>query len=236
MQVTVRTFAALAEQLGQRTLPLELPPGATVHDAWQALVRLHPAAARFQGRLLVAVNLSYAPWQTRLKEGDEVAFLPPVSGGRDGLAPDRPAPEEWSGPDFEVVDTPLSADAVMGKVVHPRAGAVALFVGVVREYTGERRTVHLEYDAYREMAVREMDRIAREAAARWPGVRLAMSHRVGTLAVGEASVIVAAAAPHRGEAFAAARYAIDRLKETVPIWKKERWEDGEEWVGPQTGP
>ena len=84
--------------------------------------------------------------------------------------------------------------------------------------------------------MREMDRIAREAAARWPGVRLAMSHRVGTLAVGEASVIVAAAAPHRGEAFAAARYAIDRLKETVPIWKKERWEDGEEWVGPQTGP
>ena len=230
MQVTVRTFAALAETLGVRVLTLELPAGATVRTAWDRLVQVHPEAQRFQNRLLVAVNLDYASWRTPLADGDEVAFLPPVSGGL-GEPPMETAPAA-----FEVVEGPLNVDAVLRKVNNPRAGAVVLFVGVVREFTGERRTVHLKYEAYREMAVREMDRIGREVAGRWPSVRLAISHRVGTLTVGEASVVVAAAAPHRGDAFAAARYAIDRLKEIVPIWKKERWDDGEEWVGPQSGP
>ena len=224
----MRTFAALAEALGVKAVTLELPPGATVRTAWDRLVQAHPQAERFQSRVLVAVNLCYATWQTPLGNGDEVAFLPPVSGGLEE-PPAAPAA-------FEIVEGPLSADAVLAKVNNPRAGAVVLFVGVVREFTGERRTIHLEYEAYREMAVREMGRIGQEVAQRWPAARLAISHRVGTLAIGEASVVVAAAAPHRGDAFAAARYAIDRLKEIVPIWKKERWEDGEEWVGPQSGP
>ncbi|OUM98231.1 MAG: hypothetical protein BAA04_07130 [Firmicutes bacterium ZCTH02-B6] len=227
MQVTVRTFAALAERLGQRTLTLELPPGATVEDVWRRLVAGCPDIERFERRLLVAVNLKYATWQTSLAEGDEVAFLPPVSGGAD---------DPGSSGNFEITERPLSADDMIAKVVHPRAGGITLFAGVVREYTGERRTVHLEYEAYREMALQEMARIGREVAERWPAVRLAISHRIGTLRSGEASVMVAAAAPHRDAAFAAARYAIDRLKVIVPIWKKERWEDGEEWVGAQTGP
>ncbi|HLT58516.1 MAG: molybdenum cofactor biosynthesis protein MoaE [Limnochordales bacterium] len=225
MRVTVRAFAALAETLGRRTMALDLPPGATVQDAWQRVVEACPPAGRFQARLLVAVNHEYATWQTPLSAGDEVAFLPPVSGGGQG------APAA-----YEVVEEPLSADALLAKVNNPRAGAVVLFAGVVREYTGDRRTVELEYEAYREMAVKEMARIGQEVARQWPSVRLAISHRVGTLAIGETSVLVAAAAPHRGEAFAAARYAIDRLKELVPIWKKERWDDGEEWVGPPMGP
>lgn len=227
VQVTVRTFAALAEAVGQRTLTLDLPPDATVQEAWRQLVAVCPPIERFERRLLVAVNLSYATWQTRLAEGDEVAFMPPVSGGSPGVEANT---------SFEITDQPLSADALIAKVVNPRAGAVALFAGVVREFTGERRTVSLEYEAYREMAVQEMARIGREVANRWPDVRLAITHRVGALGIGEASVMVAAAAPHRDSAFSAARYAIDRLKEIVPIWKKERWEDGEEWVGPQTGP
>src|SRR5690606_27219033 len=202
VQVTVRTFAALAEAVGQRTLTLDLPPDATVQEAWRQLVAVCPPIERFERRLLVAVNLSYATWQTRLAEGDEVAFMPPVSGGSPGVEANT---------SFEITDQPLSADALIAKVGNPRAGGVALFAGVVREFTGERRTVSLEYEAYREMAVQEMARIGREVANRWPDVRLAITHRVGALGIGEASVMVAAAAPHRDSAFSAARYAIDRL-------------------------
>ncbi len=229
MRITVRAFAALAEALGQRVVTLDLPAGATVQEAWQELVKVHPDAARFERRLMVAVNLNYATWQTPLGDGDEVAFLPPVSGGNRAGEPGAPD-------SFEIVEEPLSVDAVMAKVKSPRAGAIVVFAGIVREWTGDRRTVRLEYEAYREMALSEMARIGREVTGRWPDVRLAVTHRIGHVAIGEASVLVAAAAPHRADAFEAARYAIDRLKQIVPIWKKERWEDGEEWVGPQTGP
>ncbi|MBO8141964.1 MAG: molybdenum cofactor biosynthesis protein MoaE [Firmicutes bacterium] len=226
VEVTVRTFAAVAEALGFRTMALELPEGATVADAWQEMVRRFPQLEVFRNRVLPALNQEYAAWQARLQSGDEVAFLPPVSGGNGA-----PVGCMW-----EITEEPLSADRLIDRVRHPEAGAVTLFAGIVREFTGGRRTVHLEYEAYRDMALKEMARIGNEVAERWPGVRLAISHRIGRLATGEASVMVAAAAPHRSEAFAAGRYAIDRLKEIVPIWKKERWEDGEEWVGPQTGP
>src|SRR5690606_11063005 len=116
-------------------------------------------------------------------------------------------------------------------VVAPTCGAVALFSGVVREFTGDRRTVYLRYEAYGEMAEREMRKIADEIAERWPGARVAIGHRVGELGIGECSVIVAVATPHRRAAFEAAQYGIDSLKERVPIWKKEIWEDGESWVG-----
>lgn len=151
-----------------------------------------------------------------MAEGDEVALIPPVSGGLDL---------------FEVTESPLSLDVMARAVGQNTSGAIASFLGVVREFSRGRRVDHLEYDAYPEMAVAKMRQIGDEIHARWPVDRVAIVHRVGRLTVGEASVAIAVASPHRQEALQACAYAIKRLKEIVPIWKKEVWADGSEWIG-----
>jgi molybdopterin synthase catalytic subunit len=173
------------------------------------------------GRLRAAVNQEVASDGHALVDGDEVAFLPPVAGGQD-------APP--GGSSCTLSDLPLDVGAVVRRVTGPDAGGLVTFVGTVRDRARGRSIRHLEYEAYPGMAEREMERIAEAAARQWPGARVAMAHRTGHLDVGEIAVVVAAAAPHREEAFAAARYAIDTLKERVPIWKKEVAADGEYWV------
>lgn len=134
-------------------------------------------------------------------------------------------------PSFAITDQPLSIDAVMQKVVRPQAGAVLLFAGTVRQFTNGKETVHLRYEAYDEMAVKMMEQIEKEAKKQWPDVQLAIHHRVGKLELCDLAVVIAVSAPHRAEAYEASRYAIERLKEIVPIWKKEHWTDGEEeWI------
>ncbi|BDG62069.1 molybdenum cofactor biosynthesis protein MoaE [Caldinitratiruptor microaerophilus] len=219
--VRVRLFAGAAQAAGRRELSGDWA-GLTAGEVVQELARQFPSLGPLAPTLALAVNREYVEPDHRLQDGDELALIPPVSGGEEAL--------------FEVVTHPLSADAVARKVVAPEIGAVVTFVGTVREWTHGRRTVHLEYEAYPEMAVREMERIAREIGERWPGARVAISHRVGRLEIGEASVVIAVGTPHRAGAFDACRYAIDRLKQIVPIWKKEVWENGEAWVGAQSGP
>ncbi|MEW8977186.1 MAG: molybdenum cofactor biosynthesis protein MoaE [Symbiobacterium sp.] len=224
--VTVKLFAAAADAAGRRVLEGDWA-GLTTEQLMQHLQQEYPGLARLTPVLSIAVNREYAPGDRVLNDGDEVALIPPVSGGA----------EDGAGrPLFEVTTAPLSADEVAARVTNPHSGATVVFVGTVREWTNGRRTVHLEYEAYAEMAVAQMERIGQEIAERWPGARTAIVHRVGALAVTEASVVIAVATPHRAEAFEACRYAIERLKQIVPIWKKEVWEDGEEWVGSQTGP
>jgi len=224
MHVTVQLFAGVAEAAGSRTWSGELPPGATVGELFAALLRDCPAAGPVLAVSFASVNHSYAAPDTVLQPGDEIAILPPVSGGQGD-------PEF-----FTVTSDPLSADDVMSKVRHPHYGAINLFVGTVRELTQGKRTVHLEYEAYAPMAVKMMERIAEEIGERWPGTRVAMSHRVGVLGIEEAAVIIAVATPHRAASYEAGRYAIERLKEIVPVWKKEIWEDGTSWIGHQQGP
>ncbi len=154
-----------------------------------------------------------------LSDGDEVAFLPPVAGGS-GAAVKM----------CSLSDRPLVPEEVVARVTGPDAGGVVTFVGNVRDHARGRSIRYLEYEAYPEMAVREMEKIAEAAAERWPGTRVAIGHRSGHLEIGDLAVVVVAAAPHRAEAFEACRYAIDTLKETVPIWKKEVATDGEYWV------
>jgi molybdopterin synthase catalytic subunit len=230
--IIVKLFAAVAQKVGQRelTLPAE---GRTVADLLTDLRAKYPALEKLSGILLVAVNHQYVSHDYVLKDGDEVGLIPPVSGGSAGAGP---SVSEFSGSLFVVTDAPLSADAIAAKVINPYAGAVVTFIGTVREYTRGRRTVHLEYEAYAEMAVGQMAQIGREIEDRWPGARTAIWHRTGKLEIGEASVVIAVATPHRAGAYEACRYAIERLKKIVPIWKKEVWEDGEEWVGAQEGP
>jgi molybdopterin synthase catalytic subunit len=151
-----------------------------------------------------------------LADGDEVALLPPVSGGVDL---------------YEITESPVSLDALVAAVGQNTSGAVASFLGIVREFARGRQVRSLEYDAYPEMATATMRRIGEEIRSRWPVDRIAIVHRIGRLAIGEASVAIAISSPHRREALEACAYAIERLKEIVPIWKKEIWTDGAEWIG-----
>jgi MoaE-MoaD fusion protein len=207
MAVTVRLFAGLREQAGWSKRELEAVE--RVADVWPALGLGNEPAG-----LLYAVNREYADRERELQDGDEVALIPPVSGGA-----------------FRVTDRPLSLEAATAEVADDRAGAVATFTGTVRRQSRGRDVTRLEYEAYVEMAEDVMARLARELEERYELCSVAIHHRVGVLEIGEASVVVAVSAPHRHDALAACKDAIDTLKQTVPLWKKEVYEGGEEWLG-----
>jgi len=215
VRVVVKLFGAVREAIGEKELSVALPVGACVRDLLALLARDHEIIGRFGERLATSVNLEVVPVETLLEDGDEVALLPPVAGG---------AGRCW------LSDRPLDTAVVSARVEGPGMGGIVVFVGAVRDHARGREIRHLEYEAYAGMAEREMERIADEAAERWQGARVAIAHRTGRLEIGDLAVVVAAAAPHRAEAFAACRYAIDTLKERVPIWKKEFATDGEYWV------
>ena len=230
MKVQVRLFARYREAAGRDSLDLELPDGGTVERAWEAVARQLPALQPFRPFTLFALRNDYVGADHPLGDGDELCLFPPVSGGS-APAPGDPQPD-W----IEVTTQPLSERAVAQAVEHPGAGGIALFSGVVRDQTGGRRVKFLEYEAHAPMAEAKMREIGAAIRARWAGVRrIAMLHRIGRLEIGESSVLIAVSAAHRGDAFDACRYAIDTLKRTVPVWKKEHFEDGEVWVGLQGG-
>jgi molybdopterin synthase catalytic subunit len=213
VRVTVRLFAVLRERAGTGRRELELPAGATAGDAFGALaIGPEPAGLSF------AVNQEYAERTTALHDGDEVALITPVSGGAD-------EPLVLLGPE------PIDLERLIAHVSGPDAGAVATFTGTVRESARERAVLELEYEAYPGMAEQEILRIARAALADHGCLRAAIWHRTGVVRVGEASVGIAISSAHRAPAFAACKQAIDTLKLTVPIWKKERYADGEVWIG-----
>jgi len=209
MRVVVKLFAGLRERAGTGERPLELPDGALASDVWPEL-----GLGEEPDGLLYAVNREYAESGQPLAEGDEVALIPPVSGGA-----------------FVVTDDPLSLEAAVEQVTNDRAGAVATFTGTVRSESRGRTVHHLEYEAYTEMAESVMAGLATVLKARYQLQDVAIHHRVGRVEIGEASVVIAISAPHRADALAACKDAIDALKETVPLWKKEVYEGGEEWVG-----
>ena len=224
MRVRVRLFARYREALGRERLEVDLPEGGTVEAAWSAIADRHPELAPYRPFTLFAVGQDYVSPDHRLRPDDELFLFPPVSGG--GAGADI----------YRVVTEPLSPDAIAAEVDDPGAGGIVIFSGVVRNETGGRPVKFLEYEAHAPMAEVKMREIGEAVRVRWPGVRrVAMLHRIGRLEIGEASVLIAVAAAHRGDAFDACRYAIDTLKRIVPVWKKEHFEDGEVWVGLQGG-
>jgi molybdopterin synthase catalytic subunit len=212
MVVTVRLFAGLRERAGSHTLAVELAEPATVGDLLAALDGT-PVGGMPERSFIVAVNREYATRDVAVRAADEVALIPPVSGGAED--PVRLA---------QVTEQPLDVAALSAAVRDPRAGAVVCFEGVTRAVE------RLEYEAYAEMAEPRLRAICAEEAARHGLCAVAVAHRVGTVALSEPSVIVAASAPHRGEAFAGARAVIDRVKAEAPIWKKEVDGGDERWV------
>jgi molybdopterin synthase catalytic subunit len=222
MKVTVRLFARLRELAGVPRLERDIASDATIEELVQDLQAEFPRLAELASRTIISVNQEFASPQTRLAEGDEVAFFPPVSGGLD-----RPDDDH-----FAVTYDPISLDELAARVKRPEAGAIAVFGGVVRNLSAGKEVDHLEYEAYEEMALAKLRQVAAEARERWPKViDIAIVQRIGRLEVGENAVIVAVSSPHRGDGcFEACQYAINRLKEIVPIWKKEVSPDGAEWV------
>ncbi|MFB3817606.1 MAG: molybdenum cofactor biosynthesis protein MoaE [Candidatus Methylomirabilales bacterium] len=216
MKVRIKAFAGAREALRQRELVVEMAEGATVAMLLDRLVVERPALLPMKASLRVAVNREYAEGGRRLSEDDEVALIPPVSGGLDLYA---------------VTDQPLALDPLVQAVSRRTSGAVASFLGIVREFSRGRQVQSLEYEAYPEMATAMMRKLGEEIRGRWSVDEVAMVHRTGPLTIGEASVAIVIAAPHRREALEACAYAIERLKAVVPIWKKEVWTDGAEWIG-----
>ncbi len=214
MPVHVLYFAAAREAAGASRETLAVAP-ATVADLRRALVEAHPGLARILPRCRIAVDQDFADDATPLRDGAEVALVPPVAGGA---------------PLFRVVDRPLALSEVVEAVAEPGLGGVVTFTGNVRDETRGRKVVRLEYEAYQPMAERKLAEIGEELA-RAHGARIAIVHRVGVLAPGEAAVVIACAAPHRAPAFRACEACIERLKQDVPIWKREVYADGSAWVG-----
>ncbi len=222
MKVNVRLFAGLNDLLGQRHVTLELAEGATVAQLRDQLGQEYPAVTPYLTSLVCAIDEEYVTSDYALHDGDEVALIPPVSGGG------ADADEGW----FQVTSEPLDGERLMKAVRRDESGAVVLFSGVARDNSEGRRVRALEYDAYPSMAEKKLREVADEVRARWPITGIGVLHRTGRLAIGETSLLVAVSAAHRREAFEACHYAVDRIKQIVPIWKKEIWEDGDgAWVG-----
>ncbi len=215
MRLSVLLFASAREAIGARSIDLDLPSGSTVGALVHHLRAAYPQLSTLP-ELVISVNLEYASLELTLNEDDEVALIPPVSGGSAQL---------------EITNEPLTGESVSELVRSPECGAVTVFLGTARRMSQGREVEYLEYEAYPGMALRKLQQIADEVHMRWNTERLAIRHRVGRIELGEASVAIAVATEHRAEGFEACRYAIDRLKEIVPIWKREVWVGGGEWVG-----
>jgi molybdopterin converting factor subunit 1 len=217
MQVRVLFFGMLKDLAGRADHTLELPAGASLGDALQQCTRLIPGLAALSSVIAMSVNQEYSAPDTPLHGGDEIALLPPVSGGTQI-------------PYAAIIRAKIDAQAIAANLKHPEDGALVLFEGIVRNHTRGRRSLYLDYQAYEDMALKMMERLASEALTQFQIRDVALVHRLGRLEIGETSVLIAVASAHRAPAFEACRWLIDTLKRTVPIWKKEYFEDGAVWA------
>jgi MoaE-MoaD fusion protein len=231
INVTLLFFGAARDVAGHHEVQFVLPSETRAANAFAEILKVYPGLSRFGRSLLFAVNQEYAVGDRVVRDGDELAVFPPVSGGA------QEAPGTESTKDFfELTTGPIDVGSVARRVVLPECGATVTLDGYAREWTKGRRTLYLVYEAYAPMAQRELERLGREAHQRFDIAHIGIVHRTGRLEIGETSVVIAVGAPHRRAAFEACEWAIKELKRTVPIWKKEVFEDGEIWVEGEFGP
>jgi MoaE-MoaD fusion protein len=255
-QIAVRVlfFGAARDAVGQSEVTLSLDGPARAAAAFEQVLAKFPELRRFGRSLLFAINEEYAPADREVRAGDELAFFPPVSGGSGqdtrtqgrGVAGTRGRGDAATGRHgevfvsnhdfFELTTKPIDVGAVARRVVLPECGATVTLDGYAREWTNGRRTLYLVYEAYESMALSELKRLGREAKQRFSIAHIGIVHRTGKLEIGETSVVISVSAPHRRAAFEACEWAIRELKRTVPIWKKEVFQDGEVWVEGEGAP
>ena len=229
ISVRVLFFGAARDAAGTDEAQLEMNPPHDSASALEQLLTAYPALRRFGKSLLFAVNQEYARPEQEIRDGDELALFPPVSGGADEVA--RISICEPDVRDFfELTTEPIDVGEVARRVVLPECGATVTLDGYAREWTRGRRTLYLVYEAYATMAKLEMERLGQQAHEKYDIAHIGIVHRTGRLEIGETSVVIAVSAPHRRAAFEACEWAIRELKRTVPVWKKEFFEDGEVWV------
>jgi MoaE-MoaD fusion protein len=235
MRVRILFFGQLKEVAGRERDTLELPEGARVCDLLQRYAETAPALRSYYDAMAVALNQEYSEAGATLHDGDEVALIPPVSGGSTGgeTPPGQPAGRRrYACIVWEKIDTPTVVEGIK----RPEDGAVAMFEGIVRNHSRNRRTLYLDYEAYEQMALKKLEELAEQALAQFAVREVAIVHRLGRLEIGETSVLIVVASAHRGAAFDACRWLIDTLKKTVPIWKKEHFEDGAVWADGESFP
>src|SRR6267154_5145801 len=224
MQVRVLFFGRLKDIVGKSEESAELSEGARVEDLFARYGRSFPELAQFRSSVVDSVNQEFAEWRAPLSSGDEVAFLPPVSGG--AVSAGAKIEENLCA----LVRTPIETAEIVANLKAPRDGAVVVFEGIVRNHSGNRTTMYLEYEAYEAMAIAKMREIGARMREKFSIRRFAMIHRLGRLEIGETSVLIAVCSAHRAAAFDACRFGIATLKSTVPIWKKEFFREGAAWA------
>lgn len=228
MKVRILFFARLKELLHKEAIELTIPENCSVSDVFEILVDQYPEIDSFRKIILIAINQEFANWETLINEGDELGLLPPVSGGQESLT--SYYDPNVLGDIYQIVRKPIQVDKLTQQLGQDEDGAMVIFLGVVRNNTHGRPTTFLEYEGYEPMAIRKITEIGTTIRSQWQAGHIGIIHRLGRLEIGEVSVAIAITSPHRKVAFEACQYAIDTLKETVPIWKKEFFEDGEIWV------
>jgi molybdopterin synthase catalytic subunit len=224
MRVRVLFFGQLKDIVGRAEDAADLSEGARVEDLFARYGQRYPELSRFRSSVVASVNQAFADWRSPLAAGDEVAFLPPVSGGSEAAGVERKRQI------VELVRAPIRVAELVAELKAPEDGAVAVFEGIARNHSGGRRTLYLEYEAYEPMAVAKLRELAAAMRAQFPVDCVALVHRLGRLEIGETSVFIGVSSAHRRAAFDACRYGIDTLKRTVPVWKKEYFEDGAVWA------
>jgi molybdopterin synthase catalytic subunit len=223
MRVKVLLFGQLKDIVGRQEEFLELQPGARLNTVMSHYAEQYPRFKGLTSSIACSINQEYAQSSAVLREGDEIGLLPPVSGGKSGV-------KELRSPHCAIVREEIDVRKIKEGLEDPSDGAAVLFEGVVRDNTRGRRTLYLDYEAYESMALNEMEKLAQAALERFQVRDVAIVHRLGRLQIGETSVLIGVASAHRGAAFEACRWLIDTLKKTVPIWKKEYFEDGAVWA------
>jgi MoaE-MoaD fusion protein len=221
VRVRILFFGQLKDVIGKSEDTQEIPPGTTLSALLAGYGTRFPKFQLFAASIACSINQEYATTETVLQEGDEIGLLPPVSGGSG--APTEPQR-------CAIVQAPIASQQIADSIKAGEDGAVVIFEGIVRNHTRERRTLYLDYEAYMPMAIKQLDKLSQEVLNKFPVRDLRIVHRVGRLEIGETSVLIVVASPHRGAAFEACRWVIDTLKKTVPIWKKEYFEDGAVWA------
>jgi MoaE-MoaD fusion protein len=245
MQIEVLFFGVLRDIAGRARETINAPENTTVADILRLYESKIAAPRKLLDSIAISVNRQYAAPDAKLKEHDEVALLPPVSGGSEPPQNDGQGDLQSDGPDervsgnksrAEIVHEPIDTAKFVEKIKHPEDGAVVVFDGIVRKHSRGRITLYLDYDAYEEMALQQMNMLVSQALSQFGVREVAMVHRLGRLEIGETSVLIAVASEHRAPAFDACRWLIDTLKRTVPIWKKEHFEDGSVWAAGEPFP